>query len=152
MRVLPQGHRLMDVTSAHLTRVITFSAAHRYFRPSWSPEQNAAVFGACASEHGHGHTYECRVTVRGEVNSETSMIINLGELDRIINEEVKQRFDHCYINYDVPEFEFGRQIPTVEALAVFIWKRISSRLPAKVKLETVRIQEDPSLYAEYRGE
>jgi 6-pyruvoyltetrahydropterin/6-carboxytetrahydropterin synthase len=142
----------MEVITVHLTRVVTFSAAHRYFRPDWSPEQNAAVFGACASEHGHGHAYECRITVRGEINSKTSMIISLGDLDRIIDEEVKQRFDHRHINYDVSEFEFGKQIPTVEALAVFIWNRISARLMADVKLETVRVQEDPSLYAEYRGE
>ncbi len=145
-------HRLMHVTSVHLTRVVTFSAAHRYFRPGWSAEQNAAAFGACANEHGHGHTYECRITVSGTVNHDTSMIINLAELDRILKEEVTQRLDHRHINYDVPEFAFGKQIPTVEALAAFIWKQVSARLPDAVKLESVRVQEDPSLYAEYRGD
>jgi len=152
VQVSALGHRLLEMTTVHLTRVVTFAAAHRYFRPSWSTEQNAAVFGACAGQHGHGHTYECRITVRGEVNNETSMIVSLRDLDRIIDEEVKHRFDHRHINYEVPDFEFGKQIPTVEALAVFIWNQIASRLPADVKLEVVRVQEDPALFAEYRGE
>ncbi len=135
-----------------LTRLVTFAAAHRYFRPDWSEERNTAVFGACGSQHGHGHNYECRVTVFGKIDSETSMIVSLAELDRILREEISQRFDHRHINYDVEEFEFGKQIPTVEALSVFIWERVAQRLPGDISLECVRVQEDPSLYAEYRGE
>jgi 6-pyruvoyltetrahydropterin/6-carboxytetrahydropterin synthase len=139
------------MATARLTRVVEFSAAHRYFRPEWPPEQNATVFGACANPHGHGHRYTCRVTVRGDVPDDTGMIVDLRTLDRILQEEVVSRFDHRHINHDVPEFAFGRQIPTVEALAVFVWNRVAPRLPAAVALERVRIEEDPTLYAEYDG-
>lgn len=139
------------MATTRLTRVVEFSAAHRYFRPEWSAEKNAAVFGACSNQHGHGHRYACRVTVRGEVAEDTGMLMDLRELDRILAEEVVNRFDHRHINHDVPEFAFGARIPTVESLAEFVWHRIAARLPQHVILERVRVDEDPTLYAEYDG-
>jgi 6-pyruvoyltetrahydropterin/6-carboxytetrahydropterin synthase len=140
------------VTRVQLTRMVRFAAAHRYFRPEWSADRNAEEFGRCASEHGHGHNYECRVTVSGRPADDTSMVIRLDQLDEILREEVTERFDHRHINYEVPEFGFGKEIPTVEALAVHIWKSLRRRLPPAVDLECVRVQEDPCLFAEYRGE
>jgi 6-pyruvoyltetrahydropterin/6-carboxytetrahydropterin synthase len=133
------------MATARLTRTVGFSAAHRYHRPEWSAERNAAVFGACAREHGHGHNYRCAVTVAGAVSDETGMLVDLAQL-------VREPLDHRHLNHDVPEFAFGRQIPTAEALAVYVWRRVAARLPAGVRLEAVRIAEDDSLSAEYRGE
>ena len=140
------------MATAHLTRVVSFSAAHRYFRPDWTSERNHKVFGACASEHGHGHNYHCYVTVAGTLANDTGMIINLHDLDAILREEVTDRFDHKFINHDVPEFAAGKLIPTGEALAVYIWESIARRLPDGVRLQCVRVQEEPHLYAEYFGE
>lgn len=80
------------------------------------------------------------------------MVIRLDRLDDILQEEISERFDHRHINYEVPGFAFGETIPTVEALAVHIWESIQRRLPPAVELVCVRVQEDPSLFAEYRGE
>jgi len=139
------------MANVRLTRVVAFSAAHRYFRPEWSDERNREVFGACAREHGHGHRYECAVTVSGTSDAETSMVMDLENLDRVLQEEVTDRLDHRHLNHDVPDFAFGKTVPTVEALAVYVWNRIAPRMPNGVRLERVRVQEDPSLYAEYDG-
>ncbi len=138
--------------TAHLTRVVAFSAAHRYYRPAWSAARNAEVFGPCANEHGHGHRYECHVTVSGPVDSQTGMVIDLAMLDRLLRDEILDRFDHRHINHDVPEFAFGALVPTTETLAGFIWEKLAGRLPAGIRLERVRLYEDPQLYAEYRAE
>ena len=137
---------------AYLTRIVPFAAAHRYFRPEWSAERNAATFGLCAREHGHGHTYQCLVTVRGTPDPVTGMVLDLALLDRVLDEVVVQRFDHRHLNLDVPEFAYGRTVPTGEMLCLDIWQRIATRLPDGCELTLVRVQEDPSLYAEYRGE
>ncbi len=139
------------MSQVFLTRVVRFSAAHRYHRPEWSAARNQEVFGPCANEHGHGHNYTCHVTVAGPLDAETAMVINLTQLDGILREEVFERFDHRHLNYAVPEFADGQQIPTGEALAVYIWKRVVGRLPKGVHLHRVRIQEDPNLYVEYDG-
>jgi len=135
-----------------LTRVVPFAAAHRYVRPEGPIERNREVFGACTSEHGHGHNYECHVTIAGPVDPDTGMVMNLRDVDTILEDEVTRRLDHRFINYDVPEFAPGKQIPTGEALAVYVWQRVAPRLPDTVRLLRVRIQEDRFLYAEYAGE
>lgn len=142
----------MVVPTARLTRVVRFSAAHRYWRPEWSPERNVEVFGACANEHGHGHNYRCHVTLAGAVAAATGMLMDLNTLDALLDREVRRRFDHRHINHDIPEFAPGGQIPTAEALAVYIWNRLAPELPDGVRLETVRVEEEPDLYAEYHGE
>ncbi len=69
---------------ASLTRRVTFAAAHRYRRPEWSNERNTEVFGLCARENYHGHSYVCDLTVTGEIDDTTGFIIDLGDLDRIL--------------------------------------------------------------------
>jgi len=138
--------------TAYLTRTVQFSAAHRYFRPEWSEAKNAEVFGKCAAPNGHGHTYQCAVTVRGRVDGPTGMAVNLATLDRILAEEVVSRLDHRHLNLDLPEFAFGRTVPTGEELCLDIWRRVAARLPEGCTLATVRVQEEPALFAEYRGE
>ncbi len=140
------------MATAYLTRIVRFSASHRYFRPEWSAERNAEAFGACAREHGHGHTYQCTVRVRGTPAPLTGMVMDLAELDRILREEVVERFDHRHLNLDVPEFAYGKTVPTGEMLCLDIWRRVGARLGEGRRLDLVRVAEDPMLYAEYRGE
>lgn len=140
------------MSRASLTRRIGFAAAHRYRRPDWSNEKNEAVFGLCARESFHGHTYVCEVTISGVIDPETGFVIDLGVFDIILNEEVKSRFDHRNINLDVPEFADGKLIPSGENIARFVFAQIAVRLPDGVELESVTIAEDKTLSASYSGE
>ena len=140
------------MSRASLTRRIGFAAAHRYRRPDWTNEKNESVFGLCARESFHGHTYVCEVTISGVIDPETGFVIDLGVFDRILNEEVKSRFDHRNINLDVPEFADGKLIPSGENIARFVFAKIGARLPGGVELENVTIAEDQTLSASYRGE
>ena len=135
---------------AYLTRTVEFTATHRLFKPEWSAERNAAAFGATAQPHAH--VYRCAVTLAGAVDPATSMAADLAALDRVLAQEVVARFDGRDINRDVPEYAPGRTLPTGEALCLDIWQRVAARLPAGCRLVSVRVQEDASLSAEYRGE
>ena len=137
--------------SASLTRRVSFAAAHRYRRPDWSEERNVQVFGRCANEHFHGHSYTCDVTVSGAIDPITGMVVDLGVLDRVLDAEVRQRFDHRNINLEVPEFADGALVPTGENLARFIFERVQSALEAGVAVTSVVVAEDDTLRAEYRG-
>jgi 6-pyruvoyltetrahydropterin/6-carboxytetrahydropterin synthase len=133
-----------------LTRRTTFAAAHRYRIPEWSDEDNARTFGACSRPNYHGHSYTCDVTVSGAPDATTGMLIDLAILDRILEEEVRSRFDHANINLDVPEFADGKLVPTGEMLARYIFERVESRLAGSaggVRLERVTVAEDSTLSA-----
>lgn len=138
--------------TTYLTRRVTFAAAHRYRRPDWSDERNAEVFGLCARENFHGHSYVCDVCVTGTVNPETGMLVDLGLLDRVLDTEVRQRFDHRNINLDVPEFAHGKLIPTGEELARFICERVQRGLGTAARVTSVTIAEDSTLNACFRPE
>jgi len=131
-----------------LTRVVGFHALHRFYRPEWS--QSREAFGSLADPPGHGHDYQCAVTVRGRLD-ETGMVADLGLLDRILRDEVVTPFAGKHFNLDVPAFAYGKTLPTCEAIAAYVFRRIAGRLPADLVLERIRIMEDPTLYADCTG-
>ena len=137
------------MTNATLTRRVSFAAAHRYRRPEWDDARNEAVFGACARPTFHGHTYSCEVTVRGPIDDLTGFVIDLGVLDRALQTEVRDRFDHRNINVDVPEFADGKLVPTGENLARFIFERVQRAIGKAATVTRVSVAEDNSLSAAY---
>ena len=132
-----------------LTRRVTFAAAHRYRIASWTDEQNSAVFGLCARPNYHGHSYVCDVTVTGDVDAVTGFVADLSLLDRALEREVRDRFDHRNINLDVPEFGEGRLVPTGENLARFICDAVQRALGEGTRVTRVTVAEDASLSATY---
>ena len=94
-----------------ITRKIEFSASHLYHNPNFSAEENRRIFGKCNNPHGHGHNYTLEVTVAGEPDPVTGMVLDLKELKEILEREVMQRMDHRHLNYEVPEL--SGQIPTL---------------------------------------
>jgi 6-pyruvoyltetrahydropterin/6-carboxytetrahydropterin synthase len=137
---------------AFLTRRVSFAAAHRYRIAAWSDERNEQIFGLCARPSYHGHSYVCDVTVRGQIDDTTGMVVDLGVLDRILDAEVRQRFDHRNINVDVEEFGDGRLVPTGENLARFIYERVDACLKSQragAQVTRVTVAEDATLSATY---
>lgn len=134
-----------------MTRRVTFAAAHRYWRDDWSEERNRAVFGACANPVGHGHNYGLEATVAGAIDPETGFCMDLGALDRVLDEAVVSVLDHQHINHAVPQFGPGGQVPTTENLLAWAWPRVAGRLPDGVRLHRLRLREDENLYADYFG-
>jgi 6-pyruvoyltetrahydropterin/6-carboxytetrahydropterin synthase len=137
--------------SSFLTRRVTFAAAHRYRRADWSNERNEQVFGRCARESYHGHSYVCDVTVTGPLDPDTGMIVDLGLLDDVLATEVRERFDHRNINLDVPEFADGRLVPTGEELARFIFGRVQTAMGSAARVVRVTVAEDATLSATYEA-
>jgi len=109
-----------------LSRTIHFNAAHRLWNPARDAEWNHATFGLAASETGYGHNYALELSVRGEPDPETGMIVNLTDLDRLLREEVDRPLDHRHLNREVPEFAL--EVPTAENLASWIWRKVEARL------------------------
>jgi 6-pyruvoyltetrahydropterin/6-carboxytetrahydropterin synthase len=120
--------------------------------------------GACANIHGH--SYRLEVTVTGDIisdpkNPKCGMIIDFGDLKRIVQTTVLDHFDHALVlnseckeanNYS-PLQQFGNIIfvnyqPTNENLLQDFAKRIQSALPNNVKLVKLRMYETNSSFAE----
>jgi 6-pyruvoyltetrahydropterin/6-carboxytetrahydropterin synthase len=137
--------------SVSLTRTVGFRAVHRLYRPDWTEARNREAFGPLSDPPGHPHDYHCAVTVSGPIDHRMGMVVDLVELDHILQEEVVARLNGKHLNEDVPELAYDRMLPTCEAIAMEVYRRIASRLPQGVTLERVRIMEDPTLYADCTG-
>ena len=127
-----------------IVRRAEFAASHRYWLPELSDRENQARFGLAANFPGHGHNYTLHVRMRGDVD-EYGMVMNLSEVKKVLRSKVITPLNFSYLNHAWPEFE--KTLPTTECLAHAIWHRITDDLP----VVSVRVDEDPKLWAEYRG-
>lgn len=103
---------------AHLTISTHFSAAHRLAHPNLSYEENTEIYGKCARPNGHGHNYHLEVTVKGEIDQRTGMIVDLDGLNKAIKDYVVEPFDHTFLNKDIAYF--AAIVPTAENIAIHI--------------------------------
>jgi len=133
----------------YLTRRTTFSASHRLWSNELSEVENYAIYDKCANPNGHGHNYVLEVTVKGNVDLRTGMVLNLTEMKHITNEQVINWVDHKHLNYDVPWLE--GVIPTAEMLAIKFWERLTNSFPDRLLYE-VTLHETENNIAVYRGE
>jgi 6-pyruvoyltetrahydropterin/6-carboxytetrahydropterin synthase len=127
------------------TRRFTFSAGHHYRVAAWSEAENARTFGRLTVPHGHNYTLD--VTVRGDIDPRTGMVIDLGELKRLVQEAVIERFDHADLNADPL---FRDRIPTTENIVLVVWDLLVAKLGGD-RLARVRVWEDPTLFVDYDG-
>ncbi|CAI2168856.1 11476_t:CDS:2 [Funneliformis geosporum] len=134
----------------YLSRIETFSAAHRLHSSSLSDKENKEIFGKCNNPNSHGHNYKVEVTVKGEINPITGMVMNLMDLKECLKIAVMDILDHKNLDLDV---EFFKDKPsTSENLVVLIWNNISQKLKGDGKLYEVKLYETDKNFVVYRGE
>ena len=129
-----------------LTRAVDFSASLRYWRPDLSDPENRALFGRFASQHGHN--YRLEVTVQGEPDVATGMVMDLKDLKAVIEREVSARFDHRDLNADTSFFE--KVPPTPEHFAQVIHELLRGALGDR--LYGVRLRQDEDLWVDVVGD
>ena len=93
-----------------LTKSFHFEAAHSL---------SGTTLGDISQEI-HGHSFRAEITVRGTPNPATGMVIDLGLLDRRID-DVRAMLDHKFLN----RIE-ALGLPTLENLSRFIWDRVQA--------------------------
>lgn len=133
----------------YITRKLDFCASHRLFNPEFTEEQNKAAFGLCSNPNGHGHTYTLEVTIKGEVNPKTGMIMDFKHLKELVKAEVVDKVDHKNLNIDVPFME--GIISTVENMAVIFWNVLKPKIN-NGHLYEIKLAESERNYVIYRGE
>ncbi len=118
----------------------------------------------------HGHTYELKVTVSGiPVSDENSpklgMVLDFGDLKKIVKEEIVNHYDHALVLYDkmpaglLAELKqnFDRIIlkpynPTSELMLIDFVEIIKKWLPGNITLKHMLLRETTTSYAEWYAE
>ena len=117
----------------------------------------------------HGHSYKMDITLAGqplhdESSPKNGMVMDFGDLKRLVNEEIISLLDHALVLSDKTDnqlIEILKQNyekivivdfqPTTENLLNFIAEKIQSRLPNNLKLNCVRLRETDTSYAEWEA-
>ncbi len=130
-----------------ITRKAEFSASHFCRAAKLSDEENYALFGEESHSSGHGHNFVLEVSLEGEPDPVSGMIVDLKELKEILEREVVAPMDHRFLNYEVPPFH--KMIPTAANIASEIWRRLEKPLQSEnFRLARVRLFETPELYVD----
>jgi 6-pyruvoyltetrahydropterin/6-carboxytetrahydropterin synthase len=132
-----------------VTARLTFSAAHRLHNPKFDTAWNRRVYDKDENPAGHGHNYVIKVSVRGEIDPDTGMVIDLKKLKDIIRERIIDHVDHSNLNEDV-DFLRG-MIPTAENLSRAFWQRLAPAIREGSLYEIV-LEETEKNSVVYRGE
>lgn len=127
-----------------LTKRVRFCCSHRLYRDDWTAEQNRNVYGPCTNLHGHNYVLE--VSVRGDVDTQSGMIINLNILGKHLTDEIVNRIDHTNLNTDIEEFK--TRVPTLENMVDVFWDWLDGVLPDGV-LEKITLYETENNKIEY---
>lgn len=113
-----------------ITKRFTFEAAHNL------PQHK----GKC--HHIHGHSYILEVTIQGEKNFATGMIMDFGDLKDIVNEKIVEIYDHKYLN----DFFIN---PTAEIMINEFALILKRNLPEEVELEHLRLYETQTCWVDW---
>lgn len=119
--------------------------------------------GKCANIHGH--SYQLTVTLIGQPKDEeghpkNGMLMDFGDLKKIVSEEILQNFDHALVLKDsdplLSTVDEGNKMivrteyqPSCENLLLEFVNRISKKIEAPLKLHSVILRETNSSYASW---
>jgi len=127
-----------------VTRRYHFSASHRLNSPRLTAAENATLYGKCNNPFGHGHNYTLEVTIAGNPDPQSGLLLPISQLDRLVDETVLRSFAHRNLNLDVPAF--AHLVPTTENVALVISRLLEQNWTAYLgdfaaRLHRVHIQE-----------
>jgi len=119
--------------SVEITREFTFDSCHKLLDYD----------GKCANLHGH--TYHLQISLKRRINPKTGMVIDFGDLNRIVSKLILDKIDHVYLN-DVMDIN-----PTAENMICWIWKQLE-REPIGELLSKIKLWETPNSFATITAE
>ncbi|XP_030757377.1 6-pyruvoyl tetrahydrobiopterin synthase isoform X2 [Sitophilus oryzae] len=123
---------------------------HYRYIPHLSIEDNKRIYGKCNHINGHGHNYIVKVTLYGEIDPKTGMLMNLADLKEYMEEAIMEKMDHKNLDQDI---EYFKNVPsTTENVAVFVWNQMKDVMDHPEWLYEVEIHETENNIVKYRGD
>lgn len=144
------------MSQIRITKMFSFETGHALY----------GYDGKC--KNVHGHSYKLSVTVIGTPISDANnvkfgMVIDFGDLKKIVKEEIVDVFDHATVfNKNTPHIELANELknrdhnvllvdyqPTSEMMVIDFAAKIKHRLPKHISLHSLKLQETESCFAEW---
>ena len=111
-----------------ITKKFNFDSAHKLINYE----------GKC--KNLHGHTYFLYVTVCGEIDKSSGMVVDFNLLKDVVSKNVIDILDHNMLNEVVEQ-------PTAENLVVWIWHQLKD----EINICKIDLWETPDSFVTYEG-
>lgn len=147
------------MNKVRVTKSFNFETAHALY----------GYDGKC--KNIHGHSYKLFVTVKGTPNQDAGnpkfgMVIDFGDIKKIVKSEIVDLFDHAILlNENSPHKQLGADLskeghkviftpyqPSCENMLLDMVDKIKPHLPEFVTLQSIRLHETETSYAEWLAE
>jgi 6-pyruvoyltetrahydropterin/6-carboxytetrahydropterin synthase len=143
------------MNNIRLSRIFRFETAHALL----------GYDGAC--RHIHGHSYKLVVTVIGKPlqddnHPKNGMVMDFGDLKKLVNEQVIDRFDHALLLHENAPELLVKQLqqnqenlvllpyqPSCENMLLDIKNQLQNSLPTNIKLHSLLLSETENSFAEW---
>ena len=113
----------------------------------------------------HGHSYKMEVTVTGEMQPDTGMVMDFKALKDLVNEVIVNKLDHALVLSDSVDAHLVETLcahydkivlfpfqPSTEKMLEHFATLLRPHLPANVRLYSIRLHETDTSFAEWREE
>lgn len=144
------------MSKIRITKEFTFEMAHALY----------GYDGKCKNVHGHSYKLEVCVigeAIKDENNPKYGMVIDFGDLKKIVKSEVVDVMDHAImLNTNTPHKALANDLkasghdivevnyqPTSENMVADFAKKIQSKLPERIKLHSLKLRETETAFAEW---
>lgn len=107
---------------------------------------SAGLLRPLANGRGGGHNYLCELTVGGDIDARTGMVVNIRDVDAVLKARVVRPLDGALLDRDVPAFR--ETPPTPENVARFVWDECGPALPPGSRLSRVTLWPIPAVWTE----
>ena len=144
------------MSKIRITKKFRFEAAHALY----------GYDGKC--KNIPGHNYKLFVTVIGvpvndNSNAKEGMVMDFGDLKKIVNTQIIEKFDHSVIfNKNSPHKELANNLissghkvimadyqPTIEQMVIDFASKIIPKLPENINLYSLKLEETETSYSEW---
>ena len=125
-----------------ITRSYKFEMSHALFLHE--PNYNLSPYCYGRDMNAHGHNWRLDITIEGTKDSRSHMIYDLNNLDKLVEREIDNRYDHKY--FDINNFD---QVPTLENLTKVMWNSLREK---DKYIHSITLYEEPNVFATYNGD
>jgi 6-pyruvoyltetrahydropterin/6-carboxytetrahydropterin synthase len=139
--VIHEKGRELSATSSELPDMFTVSVETHF----WASHRLTLPDGS--KEPAHSHNFAVIADVGTEMVGDMGLVMDFRRLKAMLDNIVAE-FDNVALD-GIDYFEQNN--PTAENVAKYIYEKLQPELPKDVKLEAVRVTEEPGCLAKFAG-
>jgi len=127
-----------------LNRTYEFSSAHRLHSFKLTDQENLEIYDKCNNLRGHGHDYRLEVSIKGNPDAKTGMIISLDDFDSSVW-KILNVLDYKHLDKEVPFF--SQNLSSGEVIIQYLWQELE-KVFGEDKLYHLKLWETNNNYFE----